>query len=81
MTDAVLRKLAKSGCGEFLTALQMEGSAQVTDAGMKYLAELPRLEKLNITRCNVTDRGMAVLQHLPTYASSVFTTTAEASPM
>jgi hypothetical protein len=65
MTDAVLRKLAKSGCGEFLTALQMEGSAQVTDAGMKYLAELPRLEKLNITRCNVTDRGMAVLQHLP----------------
>jgi len=65
MTDAVLRKLAKSGCGEFLTALQMEGSAQVTDAGLKYLADLPRLEKLNITRCSVTDRGMTVLQHVP----------------
>jgi len=64
VTDQVLRKLSKR-C-EFLTSLHLEGSVNVTDVRLQYLADLPRLEKVNLPGCTITDRGMTVFQNVPT---------------
>ena len=62
MTNALLRRVARLG---HLTALHLEGSAHVTDEGLAHLAGMPQLESLNLTGCDITDRGLAVLRELP----------------
>jgi hypothetical protein len=62
MTDAVLVRLAAV---DHLTHLALGGSRQVTDAGLQHLARMSQLEALNLTGCNITDRGLEVLRHLP----------------
>lgn len=62
MTDAVLEKLSRLG---MVTSLQLEGSRQVTDEGLKHLARMTQLERLNLTGCGITDRGLGVLRELP----------------
>ncbi len=62
MTDELLACLAQC---EHLTSLQLEGSQQVTDAGLRQLARLPHLQHLNLTGCRLTDEGLAVLRDLP----------------
>jgi hypothetical protein len=62
MTDDVLGRLAAV---RHLTHLALGGSRQVTDAGLQHLARMPKLETLALGGTNVTDRGLAVLRHLP----------------
>lgn len=61
MADAVLERLSRL---DFLTALDIEGARQVTDAGLQHLARMPQLERLNLTGCNISDTGLAVLRGL-----------------
>lgn len=62
MTDRVLEKLSRL---DLVTSLQLEGSRQVTDEGLKHLARMTSLERLNLTGCGITDRGLGVLRELP----------------
>lgn len=62
MTDALLQRVAESG---LVRTLQLEGSRRVTDAGLKHLARIPGLTSLNLTGCQITDQGLAILRELP----------------
>jgi hypothetical protein len=62
VTDAVLGKLAGL---EEITALDLSGSRQLTDNGLRQLARMPQLQHLNITDTALTDRALDVLQALP----------------
>jgi hypothetical protein len=62
MTDDLLARL---GSLEHVTALDLAGSVRVTDAGIRQLARLPRLRRLDLARCGITDGGLAVLRELP----------------
>lgn len=63
MTDAALAALADSGAS--VVDLDLSGSRALTAAGLKALARMPQLERLNLSSVNVTDAALAVLSHLP----------------
>lgn len=62
MTNEVLERLAEL---DLVTSLDLSDAARVTDEGLRHLAKMPRLEVLNLTGCNVTDQGLAVVRQLP----------------
>jgi ankyrin repeat protein len=62
MTDAMLARVADL---EHVTALYLGGSRTVTDEGLRQLARMPQLQTLDLSGCQVTDRGLDVLRHLP----------------
>ena len=62
MTDEAMARISELS---HVTALQLQGSRRVTDAGLRHLAQWPRLEALNLSGCSFTDAGLSVLRHLP----------------
>jgi len=69
MTDGVLSKIAAL---DQVTALSLGGSRELTDDGLLQLARMPQLTHLNLSEYpggKLTDRGLAVLQHLPNLRS------------
>jgi ankyrin repeat protein len=65
MTD---RALARIAALDHVTSLSLGGSRQLTDDGLRHLARMPQLEQLNVSEFpggRITDRGLAVLRHLP----------------
>jgi hypothetical protein len=65
MTDSVLARVAAL---DHVTSLSLGGSRELTDAGLLQLARMPQLTHLNLSEYpggKLTDRGLAVLQHLP----------------
>jgi hypothetical protein len=66
ITDEVLARIASEL--HDVTALSLGGSRQLTDDGLLHLARMPQLQHLNLSEYpggKLTDRGLAVLQHLP----------------
>jgi hypothetical protein len=66
MTDAILAAVARV---DGITDLDLSGSAELTDEGLRPLAGLPHLKRLDLSRTAVTDRGLAVLRELPALES------------
>jgi hypothetical protein len=65
MTDAVLRRIAGL---EHVISLRLGGSRQLSDDGLHHLAQMPQLERLDLSEYpggKLTDRGLEVLRHLP----------------
>jgi hypothetical protein len=62
MTDAMLEDAARL---EQITVLRLGGSRNVTDAGVRHLARLPRLKHLDLSGTKVTDQGLEALRGLP----------------
>jgi len=65
MTDEALKRISEL---EFVTALSLGGSREMSDEGMQYLARMPQLEHLNLSEYpggKLSDRGLEVLRHLP----------------
>jgi hypothetical protein len=65
MTDDVLARVATL---PHVTALTLGGSRQLTDDGLRHLAEMPQLEHLDLSEYpggRLTDRGLEALRHLP----------------
>lgn len=65
MTDDVMARLATL---DHVIALTLGGSRQLTDDGLRQLARMPQLERLDLSEYPggvLTDRGLEVLQHLP----------------
>ncbi len=63
MTDNVLAELASRV--ETISALDLSGSKELTDAGVRHLARLRSLEYLDLSGTGVTDAGIDVLRGLP----------------
>ena len=63
MTDDVLARL--SGRLETLKAVDFSGSKGLTDEGVRHLARMPLLERLDLSGTSVTDQGLGVLSNLP----------------
>jgi len=55
--------------------LDLAGSRQISDRGLRFLARLPQLRHLNLTACPITDRGLEVLRELPALESIALTWT------
>jgi hypothetical protein len=66
MTDALLERVSRV---DHLTALDLASSKALTDDGVRWLARLPRLRRLNLSGTGVTDRGLEVLRRLPALES------------
>jgi len=69
MTDGVLSRVAAL---DHVTSLSLGGSRELTDDGLLQLARMPQLTHLNLSEYpggKLTDRGLAVLQHLPNLRS------------
>ena len=65
MTDAGLELISKL---DHVTSLRLGGSRELTDDGLLLLARMPQLEHLDLSEYpggKITDRGLAVLRHLP----------------
>jgi hypothetical protein len=62
MTDAVLADVSRV---ETITALDLGGSKELTDEGVRHLARLPALQHLDLSATAITDRGLQVLRDLP----------------
>ena len=62
MTDEAMARISELS---HITTLQLQGSRRVTDAGLRHLTRLSRLEALNLSGCSFTDAGLSVLEHLP----------------
>lgn len=62
LTDDALRRIARM---DHVKSLQLEGCRQITEGGLRYLADMPQLETLDLTTGNITDRSLDVLRHLP----------------
>ena len=58
MTDAVLARIADL---DHVTSLALGGSRQLTDDGLRHLARMPQLQRLDLTGVKLTDRGLEVL--------------------
>src|SRR5262249_26311216 len=58
MTDAMMERVAAL---EHITDLNLANSKRLTDAGLRWLARLPRLQHLNIGNAGITDRGLEVV--------------------
>ncbi|HZO85698.1 MAG TPA: hypothetical protein VFC26_10805 [Verrucomicrobiae bacterium] len=61
MTDALLERISLLG---HITSLDLNGSKQLTDAGARFLANVPNLEHLDLSGTEITDRGLEVLRRL-----------------
>ena len=72
MTDGLLDRFSRL---DHLTSLDFDSSRDLTDAGLRHLARLPRLRQLNLAGCGITDRGLEVLQHLAALESIVLSWT------
>jgi len=72
MTDAQLERISRL---EHIISLDLEGSRQISDRGLRFLARLPQLRHLNLTACPITDRGLEVLRELPALESIALTWT------
>ena len=59
--DSALARLADL---THVTSLNLGGSRQLTDEGLRHLARMPQLERLNLTGVKVSDAGLDVLRHL-----------------
>jgi len=62
MTDALLADVARV---ETVTALDLAGSKDLSDDGLRHLARLPQLKHLDLSGTAITDRGLRVLRELP----------------
>ncbi len=62
MTDAVLERLSRL---DHITALDLNGSRALTDDGLRHLARLRGLRRLNLGGCGISDRGLEVVRRLP----------------
>ncbi|MGC4052398.1 MAG: hypothetical protein QM757_23960 [Paludibaculum sp.] len=65
MTDEVLARIAELG---HVTHLNLGGSRELTDDGLRQIARMSQLEYLNLSEYpggKLTDRGLEVLRHLP----------------
>lgn len=65
MTDTVLERIAQL---DHVTSLNLGGSQQLTDDGLKHLARMPQLQHLQFNEYpggKLTDRGLEVLRDLP----------------
>jgi hypothetical protein len=62
MTDAVLADASRV---ETITALDLGGSRNLTDEGVRHLARLTGLKHLDLSGTAITDRGLQVLRELP----------------
>ena len=62
MTDALLADVARV---ETVTALDLGGSTDLSDDGLRHLARLPQLKHLDLSGTAITDRGLRVLRDLP----------------
>ena len=65
MTDALMARVAEL---DHVIALGIGGSRGLSDDGLLQLARMPQLQWLNLTEYpggKLTDRGLAVLRHLP----------------
>jgi hypothetical protein len=65
MTDDVLRRVAEL---DHVTSLSLGGSRELSDDGLMHLARMPQLQHLDLSEYpggKLTDRGLAVLRHLP----------------
>lgn len=65
MTDERARALAHdAAAASRIITLQLEGSAQLTDAGVLHLASLPNLRNLNLQGTSITDAALAAIAEL-----------------
>jgi hypothetical protein len=65
MTDAALERIARL---DFVTSLNLGGSRELTDDGLRHLSRMPQLERLDLSEYpggKLTGRGLEVLRHLP----------------
>lgn len=61
MNDAILQRISEL---DHVTALDLSGSKELTDSGLRHLAQLPRLRHLDVSGTGITDAGLNVLQQL-----------------
>jgi len=61
MTDEIL---ADVGRIEGIVGLHLNGSRGVTDEGLRQLAGMTQLKRLDLSGTSITDRGLEVLRHL-----------------
>jgi hypothetical protein len=64
MTDDAMQRISKLG---HVTSLRLGGANQLTDQGLKHLAQMPQLEELDLSNCpggTITDRGLESLRNL-----------------
>jgi hypothetical protein len=61
MTDAVLADVVRI---ETITALDLGGSKELTDEGVRHLSRLPALKHLDMSGTSISDRGLQVLRGL-----------------
>ncbi|MCW5557780.1 MAG: hypothetical protein KIT22_08110 [Verrucomicrobiae bacterium] len=65
MTDEALARISEL---DFVTHLNLGGSRELTDDGLRHLARMPQLEQLDLSEYpggKLTDRGLEILRHLP----------------
>jgi hypothetical protein len=62
MTDEILADIAKV---DGIVGLRLNGSRGVTDEGLRQLAGMTTLKRLDISGTSITDRGLEVLRRLP----------------
>ena len=64
ITDDGLERISRI---HHVTRLDLDGGMLLTDDGLAHLARMPQLEELNLSgwKGRITDRGLAVLRHLP----------------
>jgi len=65
MTDEVLARVARL---DHVTSLSLGGCRELTDEGLLQLANMPQLERLDLSEYpggRLTDRGLEVLRRLP----------------
>lgn len=61
LTDVELRELR--GMTQ-LTSLKLGGCAGITDEGLRYVAEMPNVQRLELNGTSITDRGIELLRSL-----------------
>src|SRR5262249_40930674 len=62
MTDGMLARIADL---DHVTTLRLDGSKQLTDAGLRHLARMPQLRELDVSGSAISDAGLDVLRSLP----------------
>jgi hypothetical protein len=62
MTDAMLSRIADL---DHITTLRLDGSKQLTDAGLRHLVRMPQLRELDVGGTAITDAGLEALRSLP----------------
>jgi len=63
VTDKSVASIAEQ-CGDSVRSLCLDGCPKVTDKSLRALAKgCPALEDLDLSHCDITDRGVKVLLH------------------